>query len=104
MDTEGLASRLSRPLNPADPWELQVTGLELIPARPGGPTLLRLLVEAAATRDAQPETWEWSLPLDDEDLEMLPDAFVVTVRANLEEWWCTKGHDPGVARLGRRLA
>lgn len=103
MDTEGLAARLSQPLNPADPWELRVTQLELVPARDGGRALLRLLVEAAPTRDAHPETWEWSLPLDDEDLAMLPDAFVVTVRANLEEWWCTKGHDPEVARLGRRL-
>lgn len=50
------------------------------------------------------DPWAWCLPLDDEDLGMLPDAFVLTVRANFEEWWCTKGLDPDVARLGHRLA
>ena len=40
------------------------------------------------------------LPIDASDAELTPQAFVATLRANLEEWWDCKDTDPEIARRG----
>jgi hypothetical protein len=45
-------------------------------------------------------------PADPEDpLEDLkPESFVITTRANLEEWWDMKAQEPHIAAWGHRLS
>ncbi|GEM_PF-6868270 len=83
----GLPRLLSRELTPHRPRPLAVTSVDA--ARVPG---LRLLIGVVAGHDAQ--MWELTLDLPEPDLESLdPYSFVVTVRANLEEWWDTRTPD-----------
>ena len=50
------------------------------------------------------QRWEVKIPFDPDELEMLGPALVVTLRANLEEWWDPRGAEPGMGALGRRFA
>ncbi len=99
MPTEQLGQRLSIPLggSAAGP-ALHVTGLSLVRNADG--LGLRLDVTAGV------EHWLVTIPLDPIDLdpEVSADALVVTLRANLEEWWHTKDHDSRVAGWGVRRA
>src|SRR5262245_1066546 len=82
---------LSRELDQARPRGLRVTGVQ---ARPGHELVLLIdvLVEGTATRE--PQRWRLGYDVPTADLTLLDaHSFVLTVRANLEEWWDT-GHGP----------
>jgi hypothetical protein len=97
-----LASALSRPLVPrAGGWSLDVDEVAWVPEADPSALELSLRVRPAADQPAQ--RWLLALRLSPEDIDgdVDVDSFVLTVRANLEEWWQTGGDVPGVT--ARRL-
>jgi len=62
-----------------------------------------LRVRRTATDSA--ENWIVSLPVGRQDLSpaVRSESLILTLRANLEEWWDLKDHDPRVRASGRRL-
>jgi hypothetical protein len=92
---EDLPALLSRELVPARPSGVYVTHVEA----QGGPDLLLILkVIAGGGSHAGPQEWRLELQVPAEDLILLdPYSFVLTLRANLEEWWQTgRGEMPGL--------
>lgn len=106
LPADELARKLSRTLAPRPSGlELIVTDVGLVPAS-GNDAVLRLQVTVTTFEDSRGQHWRVEIPLDPADLNpdvMTPQAFVVTVRANLEEWWDVRGAEPAVAAWGRRL-
>jgi hypothetical protein len=51
------------------------------------------------------ELWDFNLPMDacEFDPAVNLQAFVVIVRANIEEWWALRHREPTVAALAGRL-
>src|SRR4051812_43588074 len=97
---EELARRLSRSLAPRpDGLELSVTEAVLadVPGDPGYE--LRMRVTATTVTDPDGEVWQVNLPLGPEDFlpDIDPISFVVTIRANIEEWWDVKDAEPDFA-------
>ncbi|MFB9376454.1 hypothetical protein ACFFKU_12305 [Kineococcus gynurae] len=105
-DPDTLATELSRPLVPSDRHRLTVERLDLLPGGDVDSGLLVLHVRAAADPAAATERWQVRLPLSPSMLDprMAHDAFVLTLRANLEEWWMTRNHDPRTAAWARRVS
>lgn len=98
-----LAVRLSRGLAPRrDNLRLAVAEPVLVERPQLG---LRLLVTVTSDAQQAAERWEVTIPLDPLDLdpEIVTTSFVVTLRANLEEWWDVKDQEPPIAAWGRRL-
>src|SRR5262245_43874521 len=86
-----LPALLSRELDPIRPRGLRVTRVQ---ARPGRELLLRIDVQATGTETREPQQWRLGYEVPKADLTLLDGhSFVLTVRANLEEWWDT-GHGP----------
>lgn len=102
-----LARRLSGLLAPRrDGLSLTVTALELV-THDAGPGLgLRMTVKISRTDGAPNELWQVTIPVDPIDLDpsVNVDSFVITIRANLEEWWHVRKAEPRIALWGRRLA
>jgi hypothetical protein len=100
MSAEELARLLSRPL-PGGP-ALAVNDLVLVevPGPPGWELRLRARVTV------EDQAWEVSFPVDpmDFDPDVVPASLVLVLRANLEEWWHTREHEPHTAAWGRRLS
>jgi hypothetical protein len=105
LDPKALASELSQPLAVRDKRRLDVTFVSLVRSRDSDSLRLELTVLAIPVPGAAAEHWRVAIPVSPEDLdpEILPASFVVTVRANLEEWWDTKGADPFTSKMGQRL-
>jgi hypothetical protein len=103
-----LPARLSRALAPRrNGLELSVTAAELV--EDGTEFGLQLAVSVTSGEQPDPQRWRVILPLgppDPEDpLEDLnADSFVITCRANLEEWWDMKGQEPRIAAWGLSLS
>lgn len=103
-----LPERLSRPLAPRrNGLELSVTAAELI--ENGEEFALQLAVSVTSRQHPDPHRWQVRIPLglqDPEDpLEGLnAESFVITCRANLEEWWDMKGQEPRIAAWGLSLS
>jgi hypothetical protein len=104
-DPAALATAPSRPLVPTDPQHLAVETVELLPGELPDSVLLLLYVRATSGPSAPTEHWHLRLPLDLNmlDPQMSHHAFVMTLRANIEEWWMTKNREPPIAAWGRRL-
>ena len=105
LEPKALASELSRPLAVRDKRRLDVTSVSLVGGAESESLRLELTVLAIPASVAATEHWRVTIPLSPEDLdpEILPASFVVTIRANLEEWWDTKGSDPFTSKMGQRL-
>jgi hypothetical protein len=105
LDPQALAAELSRPLAVRDKRRLDVASVSLRGDQESGSLSLVLTVQAVPVPGATPECWLVTFPMAPEELDpdILPASFVVTIRANLEEWWDTKGADPFTSRLGQRL-
>jgi hypothetical protein len=93
-----LAVRLSRPLVASDPSQLSVRTVELVRDAGSSSIVLALLMDAVGGA----QTWAWRLELSPADLELPPDTFVITMRANLEEWWSTRGRATDAPGAGYR--
>jgi hypothetical protein len=104
-DAAQLAAELSRPLVERDAYRLTVHSVAVTCASEPDAATLSLLVDAVPAPGARPERWQVDLPVSVEDLDpsVLHASLVTTLRANLEEWWATKGFDPVTQGLGRRL-
>jgi hypothetical protein len=65
---------------------------------------IALTVEASVA-EGETEHWLFQMPPDADLLEpdVLPQAFVAIVRANLDEWWLVRAREPALAARGRRL-
>ena len=103
MPADELAARLSRALAPGhDPVVLSVSRVALVP--PPEAALALLLALVAEPPGGTHGHWEVTVPVDPVDLgqDVRTDAFVLTVRANLEEWWAMKDREAGLAMQGRR--
>ncbi|MFM9368645.1 hypothetical protein [Streptomyces sp. Da 82-17] len=89
----------------------RVTGLTITPHPDRSHTLTYRL--AVSDNGLEGEQWEFTLLWDDKAFADVFDApapdperlrlLVHLVRALLEEWWDTKGHDRGSAKMGRRV-
>ncbi|MGH3769273.1 MAG: hypothetical protein ACRDS0_00890 [Pseudonocardiaceae bacterium] len=104
---EDLARQLSRPLAPRrDGLELSVADPTLVETAEDPTLRLRLRVTVTTARSKTAEHWQVMIPLDPADLDpaVNPTAFVVTLRANLEEWWDMKDRESHIAAWGRRLS
>lgn len=104
-DATALARDLSRPLVPRDRYRLDVRSVAVVASPVPGEAVLDLLVDAVPDAGRAAERWQVALPvaLADLDPAVAYDALVLTLRAGLEEWWATRGHDPVTRRFGRRL-
>lgn len=101
-----LARRLSRGLGPRrDGLELTVTSADLTPVHDNR-AQLRLLVTATTHADRRGQHWQVDIPIDTEDLDpqlLGTPALIITLRANLEEWWDVRAVEPDFAAWGHRL-
>ncbi|MEV0664671.1 hypothetical protein ACIBI3_31900 [Actinomadura luteofluorescens] len=98
FSSEELARRLSRELAPRpDGIALSVSDPVLV--EEADRLVLRLQIAARPTG----EVWELRFPLDPVDLDLDPVAFVLVLRANIEEWWDCKDAEPHVATWGHRI-
>ncbi len=102
-----LAHQLNQPLGPRrDGLELAVHSAELV--KTGVERGLLLDVEAHTAANPIPQRWRVTLPLGPDDPadplnDLDPQSFVITCRANLEEWWDMKAHEPHIAAWGQTL-
>jgi hypothetical protein len=100
-----LARQLSVALAPR-PNGLQLTVDSLLLTEAAERVDLRL--DVIVTRATSPEErWQLTIPVPAADLDsdvLGPGAFVFTIRANIEEWWDVKDHEPSVAAWGRRMS
>ena len=99
-----LVRLLNRPLTRPDHRSVNLT-VDSAQAREGiGPTKLglELAVRVSTPARGRESAWTVVIPLDPLDIAegMTPQAFVATMRANLEEWWACKDTDPEIARWG----
>jgi hypothetical protein len=106
LSAEELATRLSRSLaSRRDGLQMIVENVAL--GEPvAGAVPLRMRVTVTTHDHPRQQHWQVSVPLDPRDLDpgILPaQAFVVTVRANLEEWWDVRAAEPAVAAWGRQI-
>ncbi|WP_460626450.1 hypothetical protein [Intrasporangium mesophilum] len=63
-------------------------------ARPGHELVLLIDVLVEATGNREPQRWRLGYEVPTADLTLLDRySFILTVRANIEEWWDT-GHGP----------
>jgi hypothetical protein len=104
-DPEELATELSRPLAARDRRRLTVQSLWLERGESADSARLMLLVRARSHGQSAEEQWRVALPVGAQDLDpaVSRQALVVTLRANLEEWWDTKGFDAVSRTLGTRI-
>jgi hypothetical protein len=85
-----LPGLLSRELDPARPRRLKVRSVTAGP----DPLLQLVIVLDAEPPAGPPQTWRLTYDVADDDLQLLgAPAFVLTVRANIEEWWDTRAAD-----------
>lgn len=101
-----LAAELSRPLVPTDRHRLTVEAVELRGGDQPDSGVLRLVVQAAPGCGSPVQRWQLDLevPASMLDPRMTGhQAWAVTLRANIEEWWMTKDREPHTAAWGRRL-
>lgn len=91
-----LPALLSNELDQARPRGLRVTAVQ---ARPGHELVLLIDVLVEATDDRGPQRWRLGYEVPPADLTLLNGhSFVLTVRANIEEWWDTgHGRMPGLS-------
>lgn len=98
---EDLPALLSNELDPARPRGLRVTAVQ---ARPGHEVVLLIDVLVEATGNREQQRWRLGYEVPTADLTLLDGySFVLTVRANIEEWWDT-GHGPMPGLSIERLA
>jgi hypothetical protein len=103
-----LARQLSKPLAPRrNGLELSVVAAQLIDT--GAELALQLDVSITSDDQPTPQRWQVTLPLGPADPEdpledLKPESFVITIRANLEEWWDMKAQEPHIAAWGQRLS
>lgn len=106
VSADQLASLLNRPLAPRrDGLELDVRSARITDEN----KRICLIVEVAASSDRQAlQRWSVNIPLGRTDeqpslAEETPEAFIVTCRANLEEWWDVKNNEPTIGAWGSRI-
>jgi hypothetical protein len=105
IPAEELALRLSRSLAPErNNLELSVTEVALL-SDPDADLKLQLLVKVTSLDSPKAQVWQVGIPIDPTDLDPAVNlsAFILIVRANLEEWWAVKTAEPRIAAWGRRL-
>ncbi|MCU1676324.1 MAG: hypothetical protein JWM93_1082 [Frankiales bacterium] len=90
-----LCDELSRPVTGFT--QVDVRDVRLADEQGLRPVLVVLAALTPSGPEAQPVRWRVSVQLDAEDLRLSPQAFVATIRANLEEWQQLKDVDPRVA-------
>lgn len=97
--TQELARLVSDALpGPVREWDLRVSSVE----RARDKSSVTVVLDCEARHGAK-QQWEVTLPGDAEDDHLTRSALVTTLRANIEEWWDTRGREPLVAARGRRL-
>jgi hypothetical protein len=89
---EDLAELLSKDLDHSQQRGLKVRSVS---RGAGVASQLVVIVQADSGATGQPQTWRltYDIPLDDLNL-LAPESFVLTVRANIEEWWDTRPTQP----------
>ena len=71
---------------------------------PEQPGKLDLMVHTL-TPDGRAQRWLLDMGVDDATLDGLTaQGFIVTLRANIEEWWAVKDYEPDTAALATLLA
>jgi hypothetical protein len=103
IPAEDLARELNRhPAPSPDGAELTIIDPTLVGSADNNDLALRVYVNATAHGRA--ESWQLTIPLDPIDLDpkVNPSAFVLIVRANIDEWWAVKDNEPTVAGRGQR--
>ncbi|WP_460629892.1 hypothetical protein [Intrasporangium mesophilum] len=87
MPLEDLPALLSKELVPARPSGVRVTAVD---AQGGVDLVLRFLIEVDAGSPAVTQVWRLAMEIPSGDLTLLDGySFILTLRANLEEWWHT---------------
>lgn len=94
-----LARQLSVALpGPPSEWALSVESVH----RASDKTPVSMVVVCTPNRGGS-ERWELTLPSDADDDHLNRSALVMTMRANIEEWWATRRGEALTEAMGRRI-